>query len=72
MIEPGQTPGFDIRLDWRAFTEAADQAGFSRRLGGIHFREGDLTGRKIGRRVADADWKYSQHFWDGGPKQKSN
>jgi hypothetical protein len=62
VIEPEQTPHSDVRLKWETFTKAADQAGFSRRLGGIHFREGDLVGRSTGRRVADADWRYAQHF----------
>jgi hypothetical protein len=64
VIEPGQTPISDVRLFWSTFTQAADQAGFSRRLGGIHFRNGDLTGRAVGKQVADADWAYAQHFWN--------
>jgi hypothetical protein len=54
-IEPGATPAKPVALSWRTFDEAADEAGFSRRLGGIHFRDGDLAsrimGKAIGRRV---------------------
>ena len=32
-------------------TDAANQAGISRRYGGIHFKAADLTGRAIGRIV---------------------
>jgi hypothetical protein len=68
VIEPEQSPSSDVRLKWETFTQAADQAGFSRRLGGIHFREGDLIGRSVGRSVADADWRYAQHFWQSHSK----
>jgi hypothetical protein len=54
-IEPGVTPARPIELSWRTFDDAADEAGLSRRLGGIHFRDGDLAsramGKAIGRRV---------------------
>lgn len=51
-IEPGTVPAHDVVLRWSTFSEAADQAGLSRRLGGIHFLSGDLNGRLLGRRVA--------------------
>jgi hypothetical protein len=51
-IEPGAVPAHDVVLHWATFDEAADQAGLSRRLGGIHFASGDLAGRILGRRVA--------------------
>ena len=40
-IEPGVTPARPVALSWRTFDDAADEAGLSRRLGGIHFRDGD-------------------------------
>ncbi|SDD50122.1 hypothetical protein SAMN05428966_104394 [Massilia sp. PDC64] len=47
-----------VTLYWDSFLDAAAQAGFSRRLGGIHFLHGDLNGRtlgtKVGRNVLDA------------------
>jgi hypothetical protein len=51
-IEPGAVPAHDVVLRWATFDDAADQAGMSRRLGGIHFLTGDLDGRLAGRRVA--------------------
>ena len=51
-VEPGTVPAHDVVLRWATFDDAADQAGFSRRLGGIHFPSGDLDGRLTGRRVA--------------------
>ena len=55
-VEPGIAPARDVRLSWRTFAEAADQAGLSRRYGGIHFEAGDLLSRQLGRAVADHVW----------------
>jgi uncharacterized protein DUF6851/vanadium-dependent haloperoxidase-like protein len=48
VIEPGHTPHHAVKLSWSTFTDAANQAGISRRYGGIHFKAGDLDGRKLG------------------------
>jgi hypothetical protein len=56
-IEPGITPSRAIDVEWRTFDEAADQAGLSRRYGGIHFRDGDLESRQLGRQVGEVAWK---------------
>jgi hypothetical protein len=45
-----------VTLHWPTFTDAADQAGRSRRFGGIHFRDGDLVGRALGRMVGLRAW----------------
>jgi hypothetical protein len=50
-VEPGITPAADVVLSWPTFTDAAGQAGRSRRYGGIHFRDGDLVGRVLGAMV---------------------
>jgi hypothetical protein len=55
--EPGLTPKEDVTLSWNTFTEAANEAGISRRYGGIHFEIADLVGRATGRLVADQAWK---------------
>lgn len=64
-IEPGITPSIDITLSWSTFSEAADQAGISRRYGGIHFREGDLVSRAVGQQVGMQAWLKSQAYWSG-------
>jgi hypothetical protein len=38
-------PAKDVTLSWATFNEAADQAGISRRHGGIHFLQGHLEAR---------------------------
>jgi hypothetical protein len=55
-VEPGTTPAADVTLSWPTFSDAADQAGRSRRYGGIHFRDGDLAGRALGRMVGLRAW----------------
>ena len=42
------TPATDVTLYWPTFTAAADDAGLSRRYGGIHFYSGDYDGRMLG------------------------
>jgi hypothetical protein len=66
VIEPGLTPRQPVTLSWRTFADAADQAGISRRYGGIHFKIGDLTGRLTGRLAADQAWIKARNFWSGG------
>jgi hypothetical protein len=65
-FEPGLTPATDITLSWDTFSDAADQAGISREYGGIHFQDGDLQGRALGREVGAADWDESQLFVQAG------
>jgi hypothetical protein len=64
-IEPGLTPARPVMLRWETFTEAADEAGLSRRYGGIHFERADLAGRKLGRLVADEVWRKAQDYFEG-------
>ena len=44
-------PAAPVTLRWSSFTDAAAAAGLSRRYGGIHFEQGDLKGRVLGRQV---------------------
>jgi hypothetical protein len=65
-IERGITPVSEITLQWPTFRIAADQAGLSRRYGGLHFRSGDLAGRKLGRLVAERVWQKTTALFGGG------
>jgi hypothetical protein len=56
-IEPGHVPAAPVTLSWETFQQAADEAGFSRRLGGIHFESGDLASRRMGRRIGRQSWQ---------------
>ena len=62
-IERGVTPTREITLSWPTFTDAANQAGMSRRYGGIHFETGDLAGRALGRLVAQRVWQRSNKYF---------
>ncbi len=64
-IEPGITPAHAVSLRWETFTDAANEAGISRRYGGIHFRAADLAGRLLGRLVAFEAWQKAQAYFDG-------
>jgi hypothetical protein len=64
-IEPGVTPAHPVTLHWETFTDAANQAGMSRRYGGIHFPAADLAGRLLGRLVAVKSWQKAQGYFDG-------
>lgn len=55
-VEPGFSPAHDLELSWATFGDAADEAGISRRYGGIHFIDGDLDSRLMGRKVAQITW----------------
>lgn len=63
--EPGLVPATDVTLTWPTFTEAADQAGMSRRFGGIHFAADDYTARYMGRQVGVVVWEKAQSYFKG-------
>ena len=65
-FEPGITPEAPITLEWDTFTEAADEAGVSRLYGGIHFEDGDLNARILGREVGNAVFEQAQFYINGG------
>lgn len=64
VVEPG-VPATDITLSWPTFSAAADEAGISRLYGGIHFRNGDLEGRKLGRKVGAQAYALSRAYING-------
>jgi hypothetical protein len=64
-IEPGAVPLSDVALSWATFSDAANQAGISRRYGGIHFEQGDLDARATGRIAAGKVWEKAQEYWEG-------
>ncbi len=68
--EPGITPAAPLILDWPTFTAGANEAGLSRRLGGIHFRMADLVGRAAGRAVGLQTWEKSLELWLGSECRK--
>lgn len=64
-IEPGFTPAHDITLEWQDLSEAAEQAGLSRMYGGIHFRNGNEEGLKLGTKLGRLVLDKTQQYWNG-------
>jgi hypothetical protein len=64
-VEPGLVPARDLTLGWATFSDAAAQAGISRRYGGIHFTQGDLDARATGRAAARHCWAAALTYFDG-------
>jgi len=64
-VEPGIVPATDVVLSWATFSDAANQAGMSRRYGGIHFKEGDLQSRAMGRLIGAQAWTKAQTYFNG-------
>ena len=68
LVECGTVPATDVTLSWATFSDAADEAGISRRYGGIHFEDGDLKGRDMGRQIGAQAWDKAQAYITGqGP-----
>jgi hypothetical protein len=61
-----------MTLHWDTFTEAANQAGISRRYGGIHFEAGDLVGRATGRMVGAQAWQKALKYFNGSEDDERN
>lgn len=63
-VEFGLVPAHDVTLTWATFSDAADEAGISRRYGGIHFLDGDLNGRALGRAVGANVWEKAESLFN--------
>ena len=64
-VQPGTVPAANVVLSWRTFTQAANEAGVSRRYGGIHFPQGDIAGRVLGTQVGATAWAKSLRYIRG-------
>ena len=64
-FEPGLVPAAPVTLSWATFSDAAAQAGLSRRYGGIHFRTADLAGRAMGRLIGAQAFDKAQTYITG-------
>jgi uncharacterized protein DUF6851/vanadium-dependent haloperoxidase-like protein len=65
LVEPGAVPAAPVTLSWKSFSAAADQAGFSRQYGGIHFKDGDFEARDAGRRIGEQVWSKAKTYFNG-------
>jgi len=64
-VEPGLVPAADVTLKWKTFSKAADEAGISRRYGGIHFVDGDVRSRRMGKKIGRQAWRKAVAYFSG-------
>ena len=69
--EPSTVPAAPLALSWATFSDAADEAGVSRIYGGIHFRDGDREGRRVGKEVGALVWNKSVRLFNGARPWKN-
>lgn len=60
-----QGPSSDLKLEWATYYDAADQAGLSRRFGGIHIQSDDYAGRITGSAVGKEAFVKAKAYFDG-------
>jgi hypothetical protein len=58
-------PSVEVRLQWASYYDAADEAGNSRRWGGIHVWQDDYNGRRIGAVVGTTATALARTYFDG-------
>jgi len=58
-------PTTDVPLQWARYYDAADQAGISRRWGGIHPWYDDYAGRRLGQMVGPQAFAHAMRYFDG-------
>jgi hypothetical protein len=59
------SPAQPITLRWETFQDAANEAGMSRRYGGIHFQDADLQGRQMGTQIGAQAFTLAEKYWTG-------
>ena len=52
-------------MTWSTYTAAADEAGLSRLLGGIHFRDANRDGLTLGTAVGSNTWSKARTYFTG-------
>jgi hypothetical protein len=58
-------PTTDVPLQWARYDDAADQAGISRRWGGIHPWYDDYAGRRLGEQIGTQAFAHATPYFDG-------
>lgn len=60
-------PAEPLKLEWASYFDAADQAGQSRRWGGIHIQRDDFEGRRVGDAVGKSSLSTAQSIFGQAP-----
>ena len=66
MVEPNTTPRQTVTLSWPKLEDAANEAGISRRYGGIHWLDGDMYSRDLGKKLGEQAFSLAKKLWEGG------
>jgi hypothetical protein len=66
-VEQG-IPAQNVRLAWRTFSLAAEQAGLSQRYSGTHFAQSDLDGRELGQKIGNQVWQKALTYFNSSGK----
>lgn len=61
-VEPG-VPMVPTTIHFKTFSDAAEEAGLSRLLGGIHFKDDNTVGRALGNEVGRRAWDKAQSLF---------
>jgi hypothetical protein len=64
-------PSAPVDLQWNTYYDAADQAGQSRRWGGIHPSEDDYPARVTGSQVGKSAYAKAEKYWTGNIRIES-
>lgn len=67
LVIDGTTPGTPITLTWPTFADASTESSNSRLYGGIHFTDGNVNGRAMGRLIGEHAYLYAQSLFAGAP-----
>jgi hypothetical protein len=59
-------PATDQTLTWARFEDAANEAGMSRRYGGIRWQFGDVYARDNGKKTGEGAYSLAKKLWEGG------
>jgi hypothetical protein len=70
LYDPNSSRAAKTRIEsllptWQSFSQIAEQAGASRRYGGIHFETADIEGRKMGRTIGAVVWDKAMSYING-------
>ncbi len=61
-------PTTDVTVQWATYFDAADQAGISRLIMGIHISPDDLVGRTVGAECGRGAWELAETYFDGSAR----
>lgn len=65
LIEPGITPARNLVLNWKTFTDFANDCAMARVWGGVHFVSSIEAGKELCRPMGDMGYEFVKNHIDG-------